>query len=82
MLRLKSIDRLFMFFKIARSVYCSIYCSDDIRQQTFRYRLIPFIPSSYHEDVISIIAVIGASESCTRPTASARYVSASLRRYE
>jgi hypothetical protein len=51
-------------------------------QQTFRYGLILFAPSSYHEDVISIIAVIGASENRTRPTASASYVTASLRRYE
>jgi hypothetical protein len=52
------------------------------RQQTFRYGLILFPPSSYHEDVISIIAVIGASENRARPTASASYVTASLRRYE
>jgi hypothetical protein len=52
------------------------------RQQTFRYGLILFTPSSYHEDVISIIAVTGASENRTRPTASASYVTASLRRYE
>jgi hypothetical protein len=36
----------------------------------------------YREDAISIIAVIGTSENRTRPTVSASYVIASLRRYE
>jgi hypothetical protein len=48
-------------------------------QQTFRYGLILFAPSSYHEDVISIIAVIGESEDRTRPTASASYVTANCK---
>jgi hypothetical protein len=38
------------------------------RQQTFQYGLSLFTPSSYHEDVIIIVAVIVASENGTRPT--------------
>jgi hypothetical protein len=43
------------------------------QQQIYRYGLILLTPSSYHEDLISIIAVIGASESLASPTVSASY---------
>jgi hypothetical protein len=51
-------------------------------QQTFRYNLILFTPSSYHEDAFSVIAAIEGTENLPRPTMSASYVTASLRRYE
>jgi hypothetical protein len=71
-----TIDRLFIVHIIARSVPLINYW-----QQTLCRGLILFTLSRYHEDAMSIVAVVGASESRSRQT-FASYVTASLSWYE